>query len=288
MKEILMRRLCLCLLALPLAAAAQPPRSPAPAVAASAAPGQPTYADLADLALPAPVAAHIRLRRALPLRGPDAAGVAPGLTRFFVEAETLALIRGEPGMASQVRYLVDVPNGADGRPPRLQKKSEWLIFARAVPSRPGQLQLTAPDAQLVYTPQIAERLRDILRAGLDAAAPPAISGIGRAFHVPGVLPGASETQLFLVTSRGQPISITVLREPQVEPRWFVSLGEFVDAGATQPPRDSLLWYRLACFLPAQLPEASMAEAGEHRAAVTADYRLVRQGLGPCPRSRVRR
>jgi hypothetical protein len=88
---------------------------------------------------------------------------------------------------------------------------------------------------------------------LDNAAPPAISGIGRAFHVPGVLPGASETQLFLVTARGQPISITILREPQAQPRWFVSLSEFVDAGATQPPRDSLLWYRLACFLPAQLP-----------------------------------
>jgi hypothetical protein len=283
-----MRRLCLCLLALPLAAAAQPPRSPAPAPAVAASPAPPTYADLADLALPAPVAAHVRLRRALPLRGADAVGVAAGFTRFYVEADLVALIRGEPGMPTQVRYLIDLPTGADGRPPRLQKKSEWLIFARTVPGRPGELQLSAPDAHLVFTPQVAERTRNILRAALDTAAPPAISGIGRAFHVPGVLPGASETQLFLVTARGQPISITVLREPQAQPRWFVSLSEFVDAGATQPPRDSLLWYRLACFLPARLPEASFAEAGEHRDAIAADYRLVREGLGPCPRTRARR
>jgi len=283
-----MRRLWICLLALPLAAAAQPPRPAAPVAPSASLPGEPSYADLADLAIPAPVAAHVRLRRALPLKGADAVGVAAGLTRFYIEADVLALIRGEPGMPSQVRYLVDLPSGVDGRPPRLQKRSEWLIFARTVPGRPGELQLSAPDAQLAFSAPVAQRTREILREVLDNAAPPAISGIGRAFHVPGVLPGASETQLFLVTARGQPISINVVREPQAQPRWFVSLSEFVDAGATQPPRDSLLWYRLACFLPAQLPEASLAEAREHRAAITADYRLVRQGLGACPRTRTRR
>jgi hypothetical protein len=283
-----MRRLCLCLLALPLVAAAQPPRPTAPAAAPTSAPAQPTYADLADLAIPAPVAAHVRLRRALPLKGVDAVGVPPGHTRFFIEADVVALIRGEAGMPSQVRYLADIPGGAGGGPPRLQKRSEWLIFGRTVPGRPGELQLSAPDAQLAYSAPVANGTREILRAVIDNAAPPAISGIGRAFHVPGVLPGASETQLFLVTERGQPVSITILREPQAQPRWFVSLSEFVDAGATQPPRDSLLWYRLACFLPAQLPAASLAEAGEHRAAITADYRLVREGLGACPRTRTRR
>jgi hypothetical protein len=74
-----MRRLCLCLLALPLVAAAQPPRPAAPAAAPASVPAQPSYADLADLAIPAPVAAHVRLRRALPLKGADAVGVAAGL-----------------------------------------------------------------------------------------------------------------------------------------------------------------------------------------------------------------
>jgi hypothetical protein len=39
-------------------------------------------------------------------------------------------------MPSQVRYLADIPGGADGRPPRLQKRSEWLIFGRTVPDGP--------------------------------------------------------------------------------------------------------------------------------------------------------
>jgi hypothetical protein len=51
----------------------------------------------------------------------------------------------------------------------------------------------------------------------------------------------------------------------------------------------LLWYRLACTLPATLPPQSLAEAGPEGAnAIRADYRLVVQQLGPCVRMRRRR
>jgi hypothetical protein len=150
------------------------------------------------------------------------------------------------------------------------------------------LQLVAPDAAQPFAAGSADRVREIIRAGLEPDAPPAIVGIGRAFHVPGALPGTSETQIFLQNARSQPVSFTVNREAGGAPRWFVSLSEFVDAGAAQPQRDTLLWYRLACALPAQLPAESLADAREHAAAIAADYRLVKQGLGPCQRSRVRR
>jgi hypothetical protein len=282
----MVRRLIAALAAAPLlgaAAMAQPPvRAPAAAAA------QPTYADLADLALQAPVAAQVRLRRAIPLRGAEAVGVAPGFARFLMETDVVALIRGEAGMPTQLRYLADLPNSADGKPARPAKRSEWLIFARTLPGRPGELQLVSADAQLPATPDLAQRVRTVLREFLAPDAPPALTGIGRSFHVPGVLPGASETQIFLQTARNLPISLTIRREPQEQPRWFVSLSEFVDASATQPAPNTLLWYRLACFLPAQLPQASLAEAPEHAQAIQADYRLVRQGLGPCSRTRARR
>ena len=102
-----------------------------------------------------------------------------------------------------------------------------------------------------------------------------------------MLRGASETQFFLLTSANQPISLSVLRAPGEQPRWSVSTSEFVDAGATQPVRDTLLWYRLACFLPEQLPRQSMSETPEHAAAIQADYRVVREGLGQCARTRPR-
>lgn len=271
--------------AVPLAASAQPRPAPAPVL-----PGPPalSYADLADLALPAPVVTHVRLRRALALRPEDSAGVAPGHTRFYMEAEQVALIRGPAGAPAQIKYLVDLPNQANGRAQRPARRSEYLIFARPVPGRAEELQLVAPDAQLPFAAGTADRIRAILREAVAPDAAEAITGIGRAFHVPGVLQGASETQVFLLTARNQPISITIRREPQVAPRWFVSLSEFVDAGATQPARDTLLWYRLACFLPAELPRASLSETPEHARAIAADYALVRQELGACTRIRPRR
>lgn len=246
-----------------------------------------TYADTADLALAAPVAAHVTLRRARPLRAEQAVGVPPGHSRFLVEADLTALIRGESGTPSQVRYLADFPNDARGRPARVQRGSQWLVFARPVRGRPGELQLIAADAAIPYDSATADRVRAIIRAELEGDAPPAVSAIGRAFHVPGALPGTGETQIFLQTARSQPVSITVARESGAEPRWFVSLSEFVDAGAAQPRPDSLLWYRLACFLPAQLPAAAIADAREHAQAIQSDYRLVREALGACPRNRSR-
>ena len=285
----MVRPLSCLILTLPLlAAAAQPPQRPANTqILPSPVPAE-SYADLADLALPATTVAHVRLRRASPLRPEEATGVAPGHSRFYMETEAVALIRGQPEMSTQVKYLVDLPNDANGRPARPARRAEWLVFGRAVAGRPGELQLTAPDAQIAYSPAAAERIRAILREALSPDAPPSITGVGRAFHVPGVLPGSSETQIFFQTARNQPISLTILREPGIAPAWFVSLSEFVDAGATQPQRDTLLWYRLACALPPQLPRASMAESAEHAQAITADYSLVRQGLGACERRRVRR
>ena len=246
-----------------------------------------TYADLADLALGAPVAAHVTLRRAAALRPEQAVGVPPGHSRFLVEADLTALIRGESGTPAQVRYLADFPNDARGRPVRPARGSQWLVFARPVRGRPGELQLITPDAHVAFDAAAAERVRGIIRAELEGDAPPAITGIGRAFHVPGSLPGSGETQIFLQTARSQPISITISREAESPPRWFVSLSEFVDAGASQPRPGSLLWYRLACFLPARLPAASYADAREHGQAIQADYALVREGLGACPRNRRR-
>lgn len=247
-----------------------------------------TYADLADLALPAPVAAHVRIRRAVALEAEQAASVPPGKTRFYVEADLVSLIRGAQGLPARVSYLADVANDSRGRAPKLRRKTEYLVLAATVPGRPGELRLVAPDAQLPYTPAGADRLRTILAEAAAADAAPAITGIGRAFHVPGAIPGESETQIFLQTANGDPVSLNVLRRPGQAPRWAVALSEIVDDAAAPPQPDSLLWYRLACTLPAALPRQSLSEAEPaHGDAIRADYRLVIEGLGACARSRPR-
>ena len=250
------------------------------------APAAITYADLADLSLAAPVAAHVRLKRAVPLKPAEAGPVPQGVTRFYVQAEILSLIRGAEGSPALVSYLADLANRPGGKPAKPPKKSEYLVLAQTVPGRPGELRLVAPDAQIPFTPERAAQLRSILAEAAAAGAAPRITGVGRAFHVPGSLAGESETQIFLQAAAGDPVSLTVLRRPGQTPQWAVALGEIVDQAAAEPRPRTLLWYRLACGLPPSLPPQSISEAEPaHAAAIEADYRFVREQLGPCARSR---
>jgi hypothetical protein len=256
--------------------------------AAAAAPAL-TYADAADLAVSAPVAAHVRVVRASALRERDAPGVMSGHRRFLVTADVVSLIRAPDALPPRVSWLVDLPDDSRGRAARLSKRTELLVLASPVAERPGELRLAAADAQLPYSAALAERLRAIHRELAGGNPPPRITAVGRAFHVPGAIPGESETQIFLQTADQRPVSLSILRRPGEQPRWVVSLAEFVDENAAAPRPETLLWYRLACTLPRALPAQSMAAAsGAEARAIEADYRLVLQGLGPCTRTRTRR
>ncbi len=246
-----------------------------------------TYADLADLGAGAPVVAHLRVRSVDRLGAREAPTVRQGHTRFEIEAEVVALIRGSGGLPARIRYLVDLPNDSRGRPSRITRRSEFLVMATRVPNRPDELRLITADAQIPWSAAAAETLRGIVREASGADAPPRIVGIGRAFSVPGNLPGERETQFFLQTSDQRPISLTVLRRPGEQVRWSVALGEIVDEGAGPPRPNTLLWYRLACTLPDRLPADALSEASAEEApAIQEDYGVIRQGLGPCARTRV--
>ena len=174
--------------------------------AAAPAPPAPNvnYADLADLADPADLVVHVQVTKQIALPPERATNVAPGYTRLYIEARTLALLAGKAPLGESVRYLVDVPNDAKGKPPKL-KKREFLLFARPVAGRPGELQLTGPTDQLPYDATIAARLRPILAELAAADAAPAITGVRDALAVPGTLVGESETQIFLGTATGDPV-----------------------------------------------------------------------------------
>ena len=244
-----------------------------------------TYADLADLGGAAPIVADVQVRQATRLKPRDAGPLAPGYARFYFEADVLALIRGDQGLPARIRWLADVALDGANRAPKF-KKTRLLLLASAVPGRAGELRLVARDAQLAWTPELDRRLRGVLTELTGGDAPPVVTGIGNAFHVPGSLPGESETQIFLTTGDGRPVSLTVLRRPGEQPRWAVALGEMVDEAAGPPTRDTLLWYRLACTLPPALPaEAGASLDPAASAAARDDYALVLAGLGPCARSR---
>lgn len=242
-----------------------------------------TYADFADFALASKIVAHIRVREARALKGELALGTPPGRQRLLVTADVISLLKAPESQPQRIKYVIDAALDSRGKPPRLAK-TESLIFA--LPGRPGEVRLVGPDAALLWSPQAEETVRSILSEAIRRDAPPVVKDIASAFHSTGSLPGEGETQIFLDTADNRPASLTVQRRSDAAPRWFVSLGEVVDEGTSQPASNSLLWYRLACFLPDSVP-ASVTEgqAEADIAQIATDYALVRQALGPCPRLR---
>lgn len=244
----------------------------------------PSYADLADLADGTPLVIRAQVRKQAQVEAVRAPGLKPGFARLYIEAQTQALIAGSTPVGGAFAYLVDVPLDARGKVPKLKKQSV-VLFARAVPGKPGELQLVAPDAQIAWTPELDTRLKGLLGELLAPGAPPRIKGLREALHSAGALAGAGDTQLFLATSDGNPAAITVTRHPGEPPRWQVSFSELVAAG--EPPRrDTLAWYRLACFLPRSVPlSVQDSQDPADVAAVNADYAFVLEQLGPCGRTR---
>ena len=167
-----------------------------------------SYADLADMALTAPIVAGAEILRASRLKAELATGTPPGRARYYITADVRTLIRGANGLPARVSYLVDIPVNAANRAPKL-RKTRILLLAAAVPGRPAELRLVAPDAQLAWTPENETRIRAIIQAAVSPDAPPRVTGVGKAFHVPGSLPGESETQIFLTTPDDRPISLAI-------------------------------------------------------------------------------
>jgi hypothetical protein len=258
-------------------------QAPALPLSTSAAAAEPTYADLATLSDAADLVLRAQIRRQTVVKPDRAPGLAAGFARLYIEANTVALIAGRSSVGGTLAYLVDVPLDGRGKVPKL-KKREFLLFARTVPGRTGEVQLIAPGAQIAYSPAIEARLRPILTELYAANVPPRITGISDALAVPGTLTGESETQIFLATENRSPVSITVLRRPGQRPQWGVSWGEIIDSAARPPAPETLRWFRLACTLPAQLPSnANLARESAERRLAASDYAFVRDALGPCER-----
>jgi hypothetical protein len=278
------RRLRISVLPLVLAACATGGQAQIPATSAITLPAL-TYADLVSLAESASVIARVRVKDQATVEPERARGIPPGMVRLYVEADTEAVLKAPAALGESLAYLVDVPLDAKGRAPKLRKQS-FLVFARTVPGRPGQLQLVHPDAQIAADVSTDARLRAVIAEIVSPEAPPRITGVRDAMSVAGNLAGESETQVSLDTANGTPVSLTVLRRPGQEPVWGASWTELVDQSAQAPQRGTLEWYRLACFLPRELPQGAYLQREQAaRYQAQADYGFILSQLGECDRTR---
>lgn len=243
----------------------------------------PTYADLVTFALAADVVAVVTVddQAAFPAeRAPD---VGPDRIRLYIESLTRNLLVSPTGLGESLIFVTDVDREPDGDVPDLEKR-DFVIFADLVPGRPGDVRLVKSDSFFPAGPMIENRVRQVLRQLAAVDAPPAITGVRDVISVAGNLAGESETQMFVETATGAPVSLTVIRRPGMRPNWGVSLGEIVDTSAQPIQRDTIAWYRFACSLPESLPDSAFLQNDrQSRERAREDYAYVLSELGRCER-----
>lgn len=243
-----------------------------------------SYSDVADLAAASPlvIKASVRKVSKVSIAPPDTA--SPPQDYLLVTARTAALIRGDQGVPPEIRFLMFPPSETDPLTFNPRKVKSILVFARPG-ARPGEVRLVSRYAVRPATPDLEATTRTIVTELLRTDAPPAILAVGDAFHVPGTVAGEGETQIFLKTATGAPVSLSIVHRPGEPTRWGVALGEIVDETAVPPEKNTLLWYRLACALPQTLPaSATQTLPLADMEAAQRDYRFVLESLGRCDRT----
>lgn len=243
-----------------------------------------SYSDIADLAAASPLVIKASVRKVSKVTVPSPTPGAAPQEYLLVRARVDSLIRGDQGVPPEVRFLTFPPADADPMTFNPRKVKSILVFARPGTSA-GEVRLVSRYAMRPAAPDLEATARAVVTELLSPEAPPAIIAVGDAFHVAGTVAGEGETQIFLRTATGTPVSLSIVHHPDEPPRWGVALGEIVDETAVPPEKNSLLWYRLACGLPAQLPHsATQTLPLADMEAAQRDYRFVLESLGRCGRT----
>lgn len=243
----------------------------APAAAA------PSYADLADLTLAAPVIVRATIDEVERISDKDSQGLLPGKARLLITAAVDAALVAPGTVPARLSWLWDAPLDSRGKAPR--PKGQRVLAWLALPGQDGKARLVAGSGQMAWDPDTEARVRAIATEARSGSIP-AITGVASGFRAEGTVAGESESQFFLTTADGKGLTMVVTAKPGEARRIAVASGDVIDESATIVRPDTLLRYRLACYLPAQLPAA----AGGGDPALAADWGAAIASLGPCGRT----
>lgn len=241
---------------------------------AAAAPG---YSDLADLTLAAPVIVRAKVTNAERIVDKDSVGLAPGRARLLITAAVDAALVAPGSVPPSLSWLWDAPLDARGKAPK--PKGETVLAWLDKPAADGKTRLIAGSGQMPWSEAVEAQVRSIATEARSGAVP-AITGVSNGFRADGTIPGESESQFFLTAKNGNRLTMVVTAKPGEPRRVAIARGDLIDESAAPVRPDTLIRYRLACYLPAQLPAA----AGGTDAALAADWRAALQSIGPCGRT----
>lgn len=241
-----------------------------------------SWTDLADLALASPVVLSATVRRADRVGGRSALDVPAGDVRVLVRADLSAVLKAPSLLPASAAWLWQ--GRADGRGrPGFAKAAPVLVFATPLVggSQPEiqPLRLVSPHGQVPWTAQTEAVVRGILSQSVKPGATGLmVTAVSDGFRTDGAIAGVSESQFFLATEGGKPMTLVVRRAPGVPPAVLVATDDLVDRAAAVQPY-TLVWRGLACGL----PEALAAPLADN-AGLVEDFGLARASIGPCGRT----
>lgn len=250
---------------------------PAPVQSASpVVPASTNYVALVDLSLAAPVIVRATINRSRRISATDSPGLPAGQFRLLVTARVQTALVAPGTVPQSLSWLQDVPADARGRAPDLAGQTilAWL----QAPSPTGQTTLIAGNASQNWTESLEAQVRTVATE-IQAGNVPIITGVSNGFRVPGTIPGEAESQFFLTTRDNRPLTMVVLDRPGQQRQIQIASTDIIDESATSVVPNTLLWYRLACALPARLP----ASAGGADPLLANAWSSAVNSLGACQR-----
>lgn len=253
------------------------------AVTAAAASAQPlSWTDWADLALASPVILSGTVTDADRLSKREAPDLPPATARVLVRVGLDAVLTAPGVLPAEAAWLWQGPVDARGQLP-FAKRSKLIVFARPLSGgadpQVQALQLVSAAAQQPWSADAEAVARGVLEAARAlGVADLMVTGVDAAAATQGDLPGSSDSQFFLRTSAGRPVSLIVRRRPEQPARILATAGELVESAAPIMPQ-TLLWRALACGLPPALPDGYA-----DRTQLVEDYAAARAAIGACGRT----
>lgn len=241
-----------------------------------------SWTDWADLALASPVVLVGVVENVDRLSRRDAPDVPPSEVRALVRVQLQTVLKAPSVLPEAAAWLWQGTADAKGRAP-IAKKTVVMAFAAPLAggARPEvqALQLVSRAGQQPWSAEAEAQVRAVLQAAQRPGTTGLmVTGISDGFRSEGDIPGTSESQFFLKTEGGQPVTLVVRHVPEQMPAILAGAGEMVDRARPIQP-ETLLWRGLACGLPPELPPALADKEG-----LGADYAVALASIGPCART----
>ena len=254
------------------------------AVAAPAPPPPPppqSYAQLARLYLASPIVLRAQVKSEAKLSKKTLAAMEPlppQQGRLMLGVEIQSVLKAPQALPAQMSFLWQGPLDANGKLPKLRKSSRLFFLMPTGPS----VTLVEVGAAPLWSSADEETLRAI---GREASDPVAVGLAPGALRLATVTPADGDRSSpfvhFLFETRGGSNLVAILE--RADGRWLLrTTTSDLDQDARPVPPNSLLWYHLACGLPAAPPDPVSRQASAEDAALAREaWAGMLADLGPC-------